>query len=225
MALDVLITGANRGIGLQIARHMSQRGDRVVATARNPDAADELRSLDVRVEPLDVTNADQVAELAAALQPGAFDVLLNNAGVGVRGQPLGNLDFDKMLRFFDTNAVGAMRVTEALLPHLRRGKARKVMHLTSLMGSISDNTSGGSYAYRASKAALNMLNRSLSIDLAEEGFICAVLHPGWVQTNMGGAAAPTPVRESAAGLVHLIDGLGHDDNGGFFDFTGKELPW
>ena len=152
-------------------------------------------------------------------------MLLNNAGVGVRDRPLGDLDFDKMLRFFNTNAVGAMRVTEALLPHLRRGKARKVMHLTSRMGSISDNTSGGSYAYRASKAALNMLNRSLSIDLAEEGFICAVLHPGWVQTSMGGAAAPTPVRESTAGLVHLIDGLGRDDNGGFFDFTGKELPW
>ena len=151
MALDVLITGANRGVGLEIARQMSQRGDRVVATARNPDAADELRSLDVRVEPLDVTNADQVGGLAAALEPGALDVLVNNAGVGVRGRPLGDLDFDKMLRFFDTNAVGAMRVTEALLPHLRRGKARKVMHLTSRMGSISDNTSGGSYAYRASK--------------------------------------------------------------------------
>jgi NAD(P)-dependent dehydrogenase (short-subunit alcohol dehydrogenase family) len=225
MALDVLITGANRGIGLEIARQLSQRGDRVVATVRNPDAAADLRALDVRLETLDVTSADQVARLAAALDPGAFDVLVNNAGVGVRDRPLGELDFEKMSQFFDTNALGAMRVAEALLPHLRRGNTRKILNMTSLMGSISDNSTGGSYAYRASKAALNMLNRSLAIDLAGDGFTCVVLHPGWVQTDMGGSAAPTPVHESAAGLVRLIDELGQEDSGNFFNFAGQELPW
>ena len=225
MALDVLITGANRGIGLAITREMSQRGDRIVATARNPDAAKKLYSLDVRVEILDVTSAAQVAGLAATLGSSSVDVLINNAGIRGRCGPLGELDFDKVLRVFDTNAIGALRVTEALLPHLRRSNIRKVMHLTSLMGSISDNTSGSSYAYRASKTALNMFNRSLSVDLAEEGFTCAVLHPGWVQTDMGGLVAPIPVHESAVGLVRLIDTLGQNDSGGFFDFTGKELPW
>ncbi len=225
MPLNVLITGANRGIGLEIARQMSQRGDQVVATARQPETAVELRALDVRLEALDVTSADQVAQLAAALEPDSLDVLINNAGVGVRGRPLGELEFDKMMRFFDTNALGALRVAEALLPLLRRGKARKILSITSLMGSISDNSSGGSYAYRASKAALNMLHRSLAIDLAGEDFTCAVLHPGWVQTDMGGSAAPTTINKSATGLVRLIDELGPDDSGGFFDFTGKELPW
>ncbi len=152
-------------------------------------------------------------------------MLINNAGIGVRGGQLGTLDYDRLMDFFDTNALGALRLTEALLPHLRRGQTRKVMQITSLMGSVTDNTSGGSYGYRASKAALNMLNRSLSVDLAAEGFTCAVLHPGWVQTSMGGSAAPTPVRESVAGLVRLIDGLGPDSSGGFFDFTWQALPW
>ncbi len=225
MALDVLITGANRGIGLELARQMSRRGDRVIATARNPAAADELRDLELRIEPLDVTSADQAAGLAAALEGSALDVLVNNAGIGVRGGNLGGLDFDKLMRFFDTNALGALRVTEALLPHLRRGQSRKVIQVTSLMGSITDNTSGGSYGYRASKAALNMLNRSLSVDLAVEGFTCAVLHPGWVQTNMGGLAAPTRVEDCVAGLLRVIDDLSPDATGSFFDFTGQALPW
>ena len=225
MALDVLITGANRGIGLEMARQMSQRGDRVVATARDPEAATDLGALNVRLERLDVTSTDQVRRLAAELEPDSLDVLVNNAGIGVRGGPLGELDFEKMLRFFDTNAVGAMRVAEALLPHLRRGSTRKIFNMTSLMGSIGDNSSGGSYAYRASKAGLNMLNRSLAIDLAEDGFTCAVLHPGWVQTDMGGSAAPTPVHESVGGLIRLIDELGQQDSGGFFDFAGQQLPW
>ena len=157
MALDVLITGANRGIGLELARQMSMRGDRVIATTRNPDAADKLRDLDVRVEGLDVTSADQTAGLVAALEHTALDVLINNAGIGVRGGQLGTLDYDRLMDFFDTNALGALRLTEALLPHLRRGQTRKVMQITSLMGSVTDNTSGGSYGYRASKAALNML--------------------------------------------------------------------
>jgi len=118
-----------------------------------------------------------------------------------------------------------LQLTESLLPALRRGDNRTVVSLTSRVGSIQDNTSGGSYAYRASKAALNAITKSLAIDLGAEGFTCVVLHPGWVQTDMGGASAPLPTEQSVAGMLKVMDGLSPDDSGAFFDYTGESLPW
>ena len=224
MASTTLITGANRGIGLALARQLAERGDRVVATCRDPQAAPELAATGVRVEALDVTDGESVEALRRAVdQP--VDVLINNAGVGVRGSELGAFDYGRFRDFFEVNTLGALRVTEAFMPQLRAGSRRLVANVTSRMGSIADNTSGGSYEYRASKAALNMATRSMSIDLAGDGFICMVLHPGWVRTDMGGTAAPLTVDASAAGIIELLDHADREYNGGFYDQTGQLLPW
>lgn len=225
MNFDVLITGANRGIGLELARQLSERGDRVVATCRNPDAATELAALDVEVAGLDVTDLDAMARLVASLQDRPLDILINNAGIGGRGRGLGGLDFERIERCWRTNSLAPLRLTEALLPRLRAGRRKLIVNMTSRMGSIADNGSGGSYGYRASKAALNMFARSLAIDLAPEGFTCVVLHPGWVQTDMGGPGAPTATAESVRGLVSVIDRVGQSETGMFFDHTGAEVPW
>lgn len=224
MASDILITGANRGIGLELARQFAARGDRVIATCRDLERADELVGTGARVEALDVTAPDSIAALAGSTDHG-LDVLINNAGVGVRGPALGDFDYARFRDFFEINTLGALRMTEAFLPHLRRGTRRLIANMTSRMGSIADNTSGGSYEYRSSKAALNMVTRSLSIDLAGEGFTCMVLHPGWVRTAMGGASAPLSAHDSAAGLIRLLDGADGECNGGFYDYSGHLLPW
>lgn len=225
MARDVLLTGANRGIGLEFARQLAARGDRVVATCRNPASASDLAALDVQVERLDVADGASVENIAALYADRRLDLLINNAGVGVGHRPLGELDYEEMEAFYRTNAMGPLRLTETLLPALRRGESRIVVSLTSRVGSIEDNTSGGSYAYRASKAALNAINKSLAIDLGDEGFTCVVLHPGWVQTDMGGGSAPLAKEQSVAGMLKVVDGLAQDDSGGFFDYTGESLPW
>lgn len=225
MGQTYVITGANRGIGLELTRHLIDRGDRVIATARQPILANELQALGVKVEALDVTDPNSVRRFAAGLAREPVDVLLNNAGIGVGGAPFEKLDIDTMADYFQVNTMGPLRVTQALLPNLRLGKSKRIAQLTSRMGSIDDNESGGAYAYRASKAALNMVNKSLSIELAARGFVCVVLHPGWVQTDMGGNAAPTTVAESVAGLVQVLDDLGPQHNGGFYDFHGQEVPW
>jgi NAD(P)-dependent dehydrogenase (short-subunit alcohol dehydrogenase family) len=220
-----VVTGANRGIGLELARQLAQRGEHVIATARRPEAAPQLAELGVRVETLDVADRASVAAFAASLGSEPVDVLVNNAGIGVGGQAFGQLDYDDLERFFRVNSLGALRVAEALLPNLRAGGRRIVANMTSKMGSIADNTSGGAHGYRASKAALNALTKSLAVDLAGEGFVCVVLHPGWVQTDMGGGAAPLSVEDSAAGLIEVIDGLKAADNGSFLDYQGSVVPW
>jgi NAD(P)-dependent dehydrogenase (short-subunit alcohol dehydrogenase family) len=225
MARTYVITGCNRGLGLELARQLSARGERVVATARDIDDAGELRALDVDVHALDVTDPSSVEGLAGAIDGEPIDVLINNAGVGVRSKPFEQVDFDEMQSFFAVNTLGAMRVTRALLPGLRAGEGKKIVNMTSRMGSIADNGSGGAYAYRASKAALNMVTRSLAIDLLDDGFVCVVLHPGWVRTDMGGRGAPTPPEESAGGMIRVIDGLRPQDSGEFFDYKGERVPW
>ena len=225
MTQTYLITGANRGIGLERARQLRARGERVIATARQPGAALSLQATGARIEPLDVADPASVADFAARLDGAPVDVLINNAGIGVGGVSFERLDVETMAAFFQVNTMGPLRVTQALLPNLLAGQAKRIVSITSQLGSIDDNGSGGAYAYRASKAALNMVNKSLSIDLASRGLVCVVLHPGWVQTDMGGAAAPTKVEESALGLLRVIDDLSPSQNGRFFDFSGAEVPW
>lgn len=225
MAHTYLVSGANRGLGLEFARQLAARGDTVMATVRRPGAADDLARLGVRIEPLDVASEDSVQALVDRLGDQAIDVLVNNAGIGVGRSALGSLDFDELQQAFETNCLGPLRLTQALLPHLRRGRRRLVANVSSKMGSVADNSSGGSYGYRASKCALNMVSRSLALDLAPEGFTCLVLHPGWVRTDMGGAQAPLSVQESVRGMLALLDAASPEHSGEFRDYTGAAVPW
>lgn len=229
----VFITGANRGIGLGLVRHCLSRGDRVFAGCRSPEQATELNRLQeehgdqVTVLPLDVT--DQAAIDNAVATVGGFvdglDLQVNNAGVGVGEDRFGRLAAPALIDTFRVNAAAPLLLAQALLPLLKNGRRPVIASVTSRMGSIADNGSGGYYAYRASKAALNMLNKSLSVDLTSKGIIAVVLHPGWVRTDMGGSGASLSIDESVAGLLKVIDGLSETDSGRFFDWRGKEVPW
>lgn len=221
--MRIVITGANRGIGLALARLYAARGDEVHATAREPARATELAALSgVAVHALDVRSDESVAALAAEL-PERVDVLVNNAGVG-HWEGLERFDAKVALELFDTNALGAVRVTRALRPMLKKAGG-KVFHVSSGMGSIGDNHMGGAYAYRMSKAALNMAGRTLAIELAKDKVASIVLEPGWVKTDMGGAGATISAEESAAQLAALIDARGMESTGKFLRRNGDDFPW
>lgn len=177
-----------------------------------------------------MTDPDTVRALADRLGDAAIDVVFNVAGsYGGPGQSLGQMKDDLALSdvaaTFDINASGPLRMTLALLPHVRRGRAKKLVHVTSGMGSIGDNTSGGFYAYRMSKAALNMMSRSLAADLRGEGIISVVINPGWVQTDMGGPSAPTPVADSVRGILREVEKATLADSGEFLNWKGDRYPW
>jgi NAD(P)-dependent dehydrogenase (short-subunit alcohol dehydrogenase family) len=221
----VLITGANRGIGLEYVRQFAARGYKVIGTARDPADAKELAAVADRVEPLDVTDAASVAALAARLNGVAIDILVNNAGVFDRKDvSVDRVDFAMMEQTLAVNTLGPLRVTQALLPNLRAGKRRTIVNMSSQLGSI-ELSNGRWYAYRASKAALNQVNKTLSAELAPEGFTCVVLHPGWVRTDLGGADATYSTQESVGGLIAVIEKLGPADSGRFYDFKGTRIPW
>lgn len=221
----VLVTGANRGLGLEFVRQLRSLGAEVIATARNPQAAIDLRALEVRIEPLDVSDPDSVAGLAEGLANVDIDMLINNAGQGGAGNGASGLDFAELEKLFAINCLGPLRVSRALLPNLRRGRNRQIIQLTSKMGSLTENIEGGYYAYRTSKAALNMVHRCLAAELAGQGFICVAVHPGWVRTSMGGNHAPLSPQESVRNLLGVFARLQKQDNGRFLDYTGTELPW
>lgn len=225
MSSTVVITGANRGIGLEFARQLSRAGETVIATCRNPAEAGELGHLGVRIEELDVTSTASVRAFAERLGETPIEILINNAGLAPESRALADLDIDAMLGVFSINSLGPLRVTQALLPRLKAGSRRLIVSLTSELASIARNQSGGYYAYRASKTALNMLNRTLALELAGKGFTAVVINPGWVQTRMGGPLAPVPVAESVAGILRVIAGLSPKDSGGFFDFEGQRVDW
>jgi len=229
---STLITGANRGLGLEFARQYLNDGWQVYATCRDPEAASELRHLAdasgdrLEILALDVTDLATIKAAAAELDRQAIDLLINNAGVGgARGQTIGNIDYDAWAKVLDVNTMGPLRVSEAFVDHLARSERKLIVTLTSGMGSIADNTSGGAMAYRSSKAAVNMVMRSLAIDLAPRGISCVVVNPGWVQTAMGGPHATTTPAESVARLRRLIDNLGPTDSGKFFNHDGREYAW
>ncbi|MCP3139033.1 SDR family oxidoreductase [Pyxidicoccus xibeiensis] len=226
-----VITGASRGIGLEFVQQLLRRGDTVEAGVRSPEGARRLEPLAresgnrLRIHALDVESDASIRSFAADVCASPVDVLINNAGVIGLWCALTDVDYADMARTFAINALGPLRVTSALLPALRRGAVRKVAHVSSNMGSVTNNTDGGAYAYRMSKAALNMGVRTLANDLRAEGFVTVALHPGWVQTDMGGPQATLPAPESVRGLLRLIDGMGPEHSGRFFDYQGAELPW
>ena len=221
----VLITGANRGIGLEMARQFSAQGFTVIGTARKPAEATDLKALDVQVVQLDVTDADSLQAMATTLDGVPIDLLINNAGIsGHRADSFQSTNFEEISVTFEVNSLGPMRVTQALLSNLQAGEGKTIVSVSSVMASIERNE-GGYYGYRASKAALNMFNKSLSAELGPQGFTAIVIHPGWVKTDMGGAAAPLEPRDSVAGIITVVEKLQASDNGRFLDYQGEELPW
>jgi len=220
-APTTLITGANRGIGLEFARIYAARGDRVIATCRQTSA--ELNALDVQVEEaVDVASAEDVHSLAQRLGTAPIDRLVLNAGI-LRRETLEEMDFDSILQQFEVNSLGPLRVVDALQDRLRNGS--KVAIITSRMGSIADNTSGARYGYRMSKAAVNMAGVSLAHDLRPRGISVGLLHPGFVRTGMTGQNGNWNADEAAACLVERIDEISLENSGGFRHANGEPLPW
>ncbi|UCF46063.1 MAG: SDR family oxidoreductase [Myxococcales bacterium] len=216
----VLITGANRGIGLELSRQLTERGDEVIALCRK--ASPELEALEVRVfEKADVTDAAALEAVSQDLGNTKIDVLINNAGVFTY-EAFQDLDFEQLRTSFEVNALGALRVTSIMQRHLGRGS--KIVLITSRMGSIGDNGSGGYYGYRMAKAALNMAGVNLAHDFRSKGIAVAILHPGMVATEMTGHQG-IPAAESAEGLVARIDALQLQDSGSFWHANGERLPW
>jgi NAD(P)-dependent dehydrogenase (short-subunit alcohol dehydrogenase family) len=221
MSLAV-VTGANRGIGLALVQQLVERGHRVVGVCRKTSAA--LAKLNVEVvQAVDVTEPQGVAHLAHAIAERQVALLINNAGILINGSSLGSLSFDDIARQVQVNALGPLRVTQALLKNLRDGS--KVGLITSRMGSIDDNSSGGYYGYRMSKAALNMAGKSLAHDLKPAGVAVAILHPGMVKTDMVGGAGQVEPAQAAKGLLARIDELTLETSGGFWHANGERLPW
>ena len=217
--MKVVITGGNRGIGLQLASQLIESGNQVVVLCRNP--SEELKQLDCSfVEGIDVRSTN--LELAEKIPLDSIDLLINNAGI-LSGQSLHNMDFKAMQDQFEVNALGPLRITHALLDKMHPGST--IAMITSRMGSIADNSSGSSYGYRMSKAALNAATRSLALDLRAKGIAVALLHPGYVQTDMTGGSGNLRPEESAKMLLKRIDECSLENTGTFYHANGQELPW
>ncbi|OJS98999.1 SDR family oxidoreductase [Marinobacter nauticus] len=217
----VVITGANRGIGLELARHYAGQGCELIGVCRQ--SSDELSEVAKQViDGVDVTTEAGIDALKTGLAGKSINLLINNAGL-LQDEQLGNIDFDSIRTQMEINAYAPLRVTEALVPLIREGG--KIANITSRMGSIADNDSGGRYGYRASKAALNAFGKSLAVDLKPRGIAVAQLHPGYVKTrmvNFGGLITP---EESAKGLAERIANLNLENSGSFWHSNGEELPW
>ncbi len=217
----IVITGANRGIGLALTQQLSERGDTVLATCRTKSKELDASGAQI-IEDVDVRENDSVERLAKALDGRKIDILINNAGVLTR-EGLDDIDWDAMRFQFEINALGPIRVTKALLPNMSGGA--KVAIISSRMGSVGDNQAGGSYGYRMSKAAVNMAGSNLAIDLKGRGIAVILLHPGFVATDINDHAGPVNTGDSAHGLIARIDALTLETTGTFRNFEGDELPW
>lgn len=230
---QVLVTGANRGIGLEFVRQYLDRGEHVFAACREPAQARSLHAHAERAADrltllaLDVTDYASIQSLSEALaeQVDGLDLLINNAGVYPRGDHLSQLSPDVLRRTFEVNTYGPILLASALLAQLRAVRGSKVINLSSEMGSIAHTQSGSSYSYRASKAALNMLTRVLAHEVRPFGIIAVAMNPGWVQTDMGGQHAPLPVEQSVRGMIEVIEGLTLEHTGRFLEWDGGELLW
>ena len=215
-----LVTGCNRGIGLELVRQLTARGDEVLAVVRQSSDALEATGAEI-LAGIDVGQGADMAKLKAAVGGRTIDVLLNNAGI-LRRDALGEIDYEGMIEQYRVNTLGPLRVTETLLDNLDEGS--KVVIVTSRVGSIEDNASGGHYGYRASKTAVNQVGTNLKIDLEPRGIAVALLHPGLVATDMTGRQGIDPV-VSAEGLIQRIEELNLENSGGFWHAEGYELPW
>lgn len=228
----VLVTGSNRGIGLALAREFAGHGWQVIACCRRPENAAELQQAAaeaadrIRIERLDVTDPEQVAGLAAKLRHETVDILFNNAGVaGPDRQDFGQLDEPAWVEAFRVNTVAPLRMAEAFVDQVAESRRRIIATMGSSMGSIGENREGGYYVYRTTKAAVNMIVKSLAVDLRDKGIIAVVFHPGWVLTEMGGRGAPLSPADCAVSLYRVLTTLEQEDSGKFLDYRGRERPW
>src|SRR5438874_1931133 len=217
----VLITGANRGIGLEFVRQYSEDGWDVIATARQ--SSPELDALDVRVEPLELADLDSVTAFGERIDR-PLDLVIANAGTMQPEEARTAEEARAWLEMLTVNSIAPYLLARSCLDRVAEAKG-KAIAITSGMGSISDNSSGGYVPYRTSKAALNMAWRSLAIDTRRLGIVAALLNPGWVKTRMGGSSAPTPPEDAVADMRRTIEGLGPDQSGGFFNHDGRPYPW
>lgn len=222
---SVFVTGASRGLGLEFVRQYAAAGWNVTAACRDPSRVPVLADLGVETVPLDLADNRSIQRAAQTLAGRSFDLLLNNAGVYGEGQQFGHLSETEWERVMHVNAIAPLKMAEAFLPHVLAGQRKLMVFLTSRMGSIADNSSGGSYIYRSSKAALNAAVKSLSIDLAPRGVTTLLLHPGWVKTDMGGPNASLTPADSIDGMRRLIDAVEAGQPLKFLDYTGQDLPW
>lgn len=226
---QVLITGTNRGLGLEFTRQYAADGWNVLACCRDPESASELKKLaaqydNIRIIKLDVNDFTQITSVATALWDEKIDVLINNAGIYPHSD-FGDTNADDWAAAFKINAIAPLKMAENFVHQLAESQLKKIVTLSSKMGSVDDNTSGGSYIYRSSKTAANMVMKSLSIDLKPLGIAAAVLHPGWVQTDMGGPNGLINTQQSVSGLRKVIDELNVQNAGRFIAYDGKVIPW
>ena len=228
----ILITGANRGLGLEFTRQYLTEGCTVIAACRTPGTAQALQQLErdsrgaLTLLEVDVADGASVKRAASRLSAATIDVLVNCAGlIGAHGQTIGSLDYADWMRVLEVNLMGPARMCEAFLEQVARSQRRLIVTITSGMGSLADNTSGGSIPYRTSKAAVNMLMRSAALDLRPRGITCVVLNPGWVKTDMGGPNAKLAPEESVGAMRRLMAKLGAKDSGRFYNHDGREYPW
>ena len=221
----IMITGASRGLGLEFARQFYNEECRVIATCRSPKDANELNAIgDIDVHALDVTDDKSVTTLADKLRGENIDVLINNAGVIGQRDGFGRIDYDIWAETMDTNVFGPMRVAEAFRDNVMNSYKKQMIFITSRMGSITEAVPNA-YVYRSSKAALNMAVKCLSVELEQQGLIAVLFHPGHVQTDMGGQAAPVTPQKSIEGMKNQIVALTRDDNGRFLSYDGHQIPW
>lgn len=232
MSYNTLITGASRGLGLEFVRQYAEAGWRVYACCRNPQNADALNHLKkqfggrISVHALDVGNSEEINKLASKLSSVTIDLLINNAGIYKPDRGMGHgINEEGWIESFRVNSIAPLKIIDAFMQNITRSQLKKIANITSKMGSVDDNTSGRQYLYRSSKAALNMVTKSLSIDLASQGILVALLHPGWVRTDMGGSNALISVEQSVTGMREVIEKLKPATSGRFYAYDRKEIPW
>jgi NAD(P)-dependent dehydrogenase (short-subunit alcohol dehydrogenase family) len=228
----VLVTGANRGLGLEFCRQYVQSGWTTIACCRDPGSAVELNKLanqynNIQIETLDISDLDQIDKLSHKLAGLPIDVLINNAGIYAndRIRASGQLDYQAWNKSFLVNTQAPVKMVEDFLPQIKRSEKKLIVSISSLMGSITDNTSGGSILYRSSKAALNSAMKSLAFVLKEQSVGVLILHPGWVKTDMGGINALINANESVSGMRSVIDNFSLEQSGCFVKYDGTKLPW
>ena len=224
----VLITGANRGLGLEFVRQYADNNWKVIATCRDPESAKDLYDIqgDKEILPLDVTNFEAIEQTSELLRSEKIDVLLNNAGVyDPDKNGLGKTNFDDWTKMLRINTIAPLKIVESFISQVVSSRRKVIVSISSLLGSLSANDTGGQYAYRSSKSALNSVNKSLSIDLARKGIISIVISPGWARTDMGGPNAAVDPIDSVSGIRRVINNLKPEDSGKFFNYDGSNIDW
>ena len=225
---SILITGANRGIGFELTRLLIEDGRRVIATCRDPESASDLNALDasnLHIYPLEVTSTKSIEALKRTLSGVQIDVLINNAGeMGSKRQRIDDMNIDAWRHTFDVNTIAPFQVSMALLDNLKLSLRPRIISVSSQMGALS-RISSGAFAYQSSKAALNKVMQVMAKDLQSENILVCLMHPGWVQTDMGGPSADISVNESAAGMISFFDNLTSEQSGRFWKWNGEEHAW